>query len=66
MLVFMLFLIIKSTPNIKFVGSKYVFRGWNYVTVKVCLALGKIPFYINVTSLCCLDIGCDVIFVDCT
>lgn len=58
------FSVIKFTTSIKTIGSGYAFMGLNYVTAIVCLILGKIPLYTDVNLLCCLDIGCGVIFVD--
>ena len=56
--------IIKSTASNKVVGSKYAFNGWNYAMATVCLMLGEILLHTDVTSLCCLNIGCGVTFVD--
>lgn len=63
-LVSMLPLVIKSTTSIKALGFGYAFKVWNYVMATVCFMLGEILLYTNVTSLCCLDIGCNVIPVN--
>ena len=56
--------VIKSTASIKTIGFRYAFKDWNYVMATVCLTLGEILLYTDVTLLCCLDIGCGVTFVD--
>lgn len=66
MLVSMLFSVIKSIASTKVVEFRYAFRGWNYVTAIICLFLGKILLYINITSLCCLNTGYGITLVNCT
>lgn len=58
-------LVIKFTASSKAIGSRYAFRGWNYAIVTVCFAPGEILLHTNMTSLYCLDTGCDITFVDC-
>ena len=56
--------VIKSTGSTEVVGSGYAFRGWNYATAIVCFTLDGIPLHKDATSLCYLDTGCGVTFVD--
>lgn len=63
--ILILFFIIKSTTNIKVIRSRYIFKGWNYITITVYFFLGKISLFINIMSLCYFNTSGSVFFIDC-
>lgn len=63
--IFVLFSIVKFTANTKVIRSKYTFKSLNYIIITIYFILDKIPLYINVMSLYCLNIGYGLTLVDC-